>query len=226
MRGISRHAARAALPRHRHRDPYAALVLTGSFQEAGDAGRVRVEAGDVLIHGWFEAHRDLFDGSGATVLNLPLEAVPGMRFGRIADPDSIARLAERDPRAASERLIAELGEGAVELGDWPDLLARSLRDCRRFGLGDWARDMGLAPASVSRGFAQAYGVSPQRYRAEQRALRAVRELGQGAAPLAWLADELGFADQAHMSRAVRQLTGLSPRRWRVKYVQEASARAR
>ena len=51
----------AVLPRHRHDAPYAAVVLEGGYEEAGDGGRFRVRAGDVLIHGAFSAHLDRAD---------------------------------------------------------------------------------------------------------------------------------------------------------------------
>jgi hypothetical protein len=38
------------MPRHRHLQRYAAIVLSGGYVEAGDAGRMRVRAGDVLVH--------------------------------------------------------------------------------------------------------------------------------------------------------------------------------
>jgi AraC-like DNA-binding protein len=69
---------------------------------------------------------------------------------------------------------------------------------------------GLAPESVSRGFARAYGATPKRVRYEQRARRAVDLLLRGTLPLAEVAQLAGFADQAGMTRAVRELTLQTP----------------
>jgi hypothetical protein len=62
----------SALTRHSHDQAYAALVFSGRYEEAGDHGRLQVEAGDVILHQCFEAHLDRFSGSAVRVLNLPL----------------------------------------------------------------------------------------------------------------------------------------------------------
>ena len=208
-------AAGTLAARHRHAHGYAALVLAGGYLEAGDAGRRAVSAGDVILHEPFEAHANRFGGRGACVLNLPLPDGwrPAMSFMSIADGDAIARLAERDLRAATASLCEQLVPVAEQPADWPDLLAADLREGDRVCLGSWARRNGIAPASVSRGFRQAFGVSPARYRSEARARRAWRQLTDTAS-LADLALETGFADQAHMTRAIVALTGTPPGRWR------------
>lgn len=198
------------IPRHRHFAPYAAIILRGGYVEAGDCGRFRAVAGDVLLHDRFEAHQDHIDPAGADILNLALPERPAFAFGRIADPDALRRLAERDPAVAATRLMAELEHGGALLDDWPDLLAADLRVGRATDLRDWADAHGLWPSSVSRGFRLCYGVSPQRYRLEQRAARAARATRQRRDPLAQIAAEFGFADQSHMCRITRRLYGHSP----------------
>ena len=85
----------SALGRHVHEEAYAALVLSGGYEEAGDHGRFQVKAGDVVFHEQFEAHLDRFSETGAGVLNLRLPIgcsyTPGA--ARVADPDSVVRLA-------------------------------------------------------------------------------------------------------------------------------------
>ncbi len=208
--------------RHRHDFGYMCVVLRGRLLEAGDAGRFRAEPGDVLVHRPFEAHLDLLENAGAELLNLPLPSAPtGAGRYRIADPDAIARLAERDPLAASEAAAAAWIEAPGE-ADWPDLLALDLASARPPSIGRWAANYGLAPATVSRGFRQAYGTSPARFRAEARARAAWARIADSNGPLVHLALDSGFADQAHMTRSIRALTGAPPVRWRreVKSVQD------
>ena len=210
--GRERRAAGTSLPRHRHGAPYAALVLRGGYEECGSAGRFRVREGDVLLHGAFDAHLDRF-AAPAEILNLPL-AAPHAAMARVADLDRIARLAERDPREAAAALREDLRPAVPAAADWPDLLAAELlrdTDCR---LEAWAARHGLAQATVSRGFARVFGVSPSAFRAEARARRAFARVAATAEPLAAIAAALGFADQAHMTRAVAALTGAPPGRWR------------
>jgi AraC-like DNA-binding protein len=45
-------------------------------------------------------------------------------------------------------------------------------------------------------------------------VQAVSRKAQSGATLADIAADVGFADQAHMTRVVRQLTGLTPQRFR------------
>jgi AraC-like DNA-binding protein len=224
--GLHRYAPGAPMPRHRHAEPYMAIVVEGGYVEAGDAGRVDARPGDVLLHAAFDAHRDEFDRRGATVLNLPFDPAGQPGFGRIEDVDTIVRLAGRDPWLASCEARAGMMSGKALLGDWPDLLASALRDDPGLHISDWADRMGLAAASVSRGFLRAYGVSPKRFRLEARAGQAARRLPDWAGTLAALAAELGFADQAHMTRAVAAMTGLAPARLRAKSVQSGGASTR
>jgi AraC-like DNA-binding protein len=213
--GIERLGALGKVPRHRHRHAYAAIVLAGGYEEAGDSGRWRVAPGQVLIHAALEAHQDQVGPRGCVLVNLPMpEDAPANGLFRFDDPDAIVRLAETDGEAAMSQLLAGVGERVAPLDDWPDLLARRLRGDEDFAIGRWASDAGLAPESVSRGFRRAYGISPRRYRLEARARRALALIGAGGAGLAAVAQECGFADQPHLTRTVSAMTGRTPGQWR------------
>ncbi|QPF71930.1 helix-turn-helix transcriptional regulator [Roseateles sp. DAIF2] len=211
---ISLHSAFERMPRHRHGQGYVALVLAGGYVEAGDRGRMRVEAGQAVFHGAHESHRNEFFGVGARVLNLPVPAggIGEAPLGRVDDADAIARLAERDPGAAAQLLRQSFRPSAARLNDWPDLLAAALAEDPALGLAEWADRMGIAPPSISRGFKRAYGTSPKRYRLELRVMQALRRLRGWQGSLAALAAETGFADQAHLTRAIVALTGQTPTR--------------
>lgn len=214
------------MPRHRHAEGYAAVVLAGGYVEAGDHGRIHVQPGHVVIHVAHEAHQDHFSKAGAVVLNLPLIAGFDAMTGRVPDPDTIARLSERDLVGATALLKETIEPRDIRLADWPDKLAAALASNLDFSIEEWAADIGLAPPSISRGFRQAYGVSPKRYRLEQRTLRAISNLRTWTGSVADLAAASGFADQAHLSRAVLALTGLTPKRLQVNSVQERSRACR
>jgi AraC-like DNA-binding protein len=217
--GLRRYGPGTPMPRHRHAEPYMAIVVEGGYLEAGDSGRIEARPGDVLIHAAFDAHRDAFQPRGAVVLNLPVEPAARSGFGRIDDVDSIVRLAERDIRQASIEARDKLSKFDAQLDDWPDQLAAALRQNPDLPISAWADGVGLAAASVSRGFAKAYGVSPKRFRLEARVRQAVLRLQSWQGGLAFFAAELGFSDQAHMSRAIADMTGLAPSRLRAKSVQ-------
>lgn len=217
--GISIHAARECLARHRHARGYIALVVCGDYEEAGDQGRLVARAGTVVVHGDWTAHRDRFGARGARVINLPAVAGLAAGAGQISDPDAAGRLAEHDPAAAAIYVRDNFRRDAACGDDWPDLLAHTLANDPDIMLTHWADAMGLDPASVSRGFARAYGVSPKRFRLEVRTRRALAALPSWRGSLAGLAADQGFADQAHLARSVVALTGMSPVRFRAKSVQ-------
>jgi AraC-like DNA-binding protein len=209
--------AQQVLRRHRHADAYAAVVLAGSYEEAGDHGRRRLRAGDVVLHGAFGAHGNRVSVHGARLLNLPLPARGCSRadgFACVRDPDLLARLAERDPLAAAQALQAHLQPLPRTLCDWPDLLARDLALQPTLSLSAWALQHGLAAESLSRGFVRVFGVTPRRWRFEWRTRRALQALVDDREPLVDVALDAGFADQSHLSHAVAALTGLSPGHWR------------
>lgn len=210
--GRMRHRGGETLHRHLHEGAFAAIVLGGGYVEAGDTGRHRVTAGDVIIHRPFERHLDRFDPRGAEVLVLPLPTRwRGPVRGRVADPDAIAALAERDPIAAHHQLDRAIIAHTPTSADWPDQLAADLLDLPDLSLARWAERRGLHPASLSRGFGQQFEITPAQFRLIARTHRAIRRVIGSAAALSAVAAAEGFADQAHMTRSIARLTGRSPR---------------
>ncbi len=204
----------AVLSRHVHEEAYAALVLAGGYEEAGDHGRFRVKAGDVVFHEQFEAHLDRFESS-AVLLNL---ALPGGCFtpgiASVVDADSVVRTAERNRKDAVDLLRSMMVAETPRSTDWPDELSAALIENPSLKLSRWGEAKGIAPWEVSRGFSLVFGISPEAFRARVRARHALKFIRNTRAPLASIAAELGFSDQSHMTRSVKQLTGMGPRAWR------------
>lgn len=69
--------------------------------------------------------------------------------------------------------------------------------------------------SMQRHFAHATGLTPHRVKQIMRARRAVDLLKKGA-PITTVVTELGYADQAHMTRDIKRLTGYTPRQNKVR----------
>ena len=204
-----------SLPRHRHDQAYVAVVLSGGYEECGSRGRLRVGPGDVLVHDVFDAHLNRFQNKGAQILNLVVAGpVANFGLGCVADPDAIACAAERDRAEVGMRLREQLRERERTPADWPDILAHDLLSNPDYCLRNWAEKHDLAAETVSRGFRKVFGLTPASFRAEVRAQRAFALIVASDAPLASVAAAAGFADQAHMSRAIRTLTGLPPCAWR------------
>ncbi|MFC7546155.1 helix-turn-helix domain-containing protein [Plantactinospora sp. GCM10030261] len=139
------------------------------------------------------------------------------------------RGAPEDPDfAAAEhllRLLAAAVRGTADrTGSWRTGRDRALVDGARdalraghpaaVGLVPLARLLDVSPYRLSRSFRAEVGVSLTRYRNRLRVGRAVEALQRGADDLAGLAAELGFADQAHLTRTMRQHLDHPPGRLR------------
>jgi AraC-like DNA-binding protein len=219
VHGIETLPSRFSLPRHRHLRPYATVVLAGHFEESGYTGRIRASAGDILIHPALDCHANLMISAGVKLIRLQwsgAECTGG--FYRATDVDALARAAERDVGEAAFLLREALAHASHptpgRCNEWPDLLARALWQDPSLEIGAWAEANGLARAAVSRGFVAAYGVVPAVFRGELRARAAWLRITREPESLSTIAAETGFADQAHMTRWVRRVTGATPASWR------------
>ncbi|MCC3762806.1 AraC family transcriptional regulator [Glycomyces sp. TRM65418] len=70
--------------------------------------------------------------------------------------------------------------------------------------------LGVSPYRLSRAFSRRLGVSLTHYRNRVRVGRALDLIEEGATGLAAVAAQLGFADQAHLGRTVKQHYGHTP----------------
>jgi AraC-like DNA-binding protein len=82
------------------------------------------------------------------------------------------------------------------------------------GLVPLARLLHSSPFHLSRVFREQQGVSLTQYRNRVRISRALERIDGGERDLAGLALDLGFADQAHLSRTMKQVAGDTPGRVR------------
>jgi AraC-like DNA-binding protein len=78
------------------------------------------------------------------------------------------------------------------------------------GLLPLAELLGVSPYRLSRAFTRELGVSLTRYRNRVRLGRALDRLENGEPSLGALAADLGFADQAHLCRTVKEQLGHTP----------------
>jgi len=127
---------------------------------------------------------------------------------------------------AADALVAEIaqgllaGEGAAPVAPRLDAAAveraRQLLDAERTRLvrsRELEAASGLSRYELARQFRLALGTSPHRYLLMRR-LDTAREAMHRGRPLAEVADEVGFADQAHFTRVFKAASGLTPARYR------------
>lgn len=80
-------------------------------------------------------------------------------------------------------------------------------------LDDICAAVGLSRAYLIRAFGQRFGLTPHGYLLDQRVQHARAQLRQGR-PIAEVAMEAGFADQAHLQRAFKQHLAATPGHYR------------
>ncbi|MDX2880758.1 AraC family transcriptional regulator, partial [Streptomyces ipomoeae] len=80
-------------------------------------------------------------------------------------------------------------------------------------LADLATDLGLSRYQLLRAFRTTMGMPPYAWLAQHRVSRARGLLESGARP-ADVAGQVGFADQAHMTRWFRRVLGVTPAAYR------------
>ena len=84
----------------------------------------------------------------------------------------------------------------------------------RLTLTDLAGLACLSPYHFSRSFKLALGIGTQRYVIQRRLERAKTLMRRTDRPLAWVAQEVGFADQSHLTSVFRRETGMTPGQFR------------
>lgn len=208
-----------SLPRHRHLTAYATVVLAGSFEECGYVGRTRATPGDVLIHPTLDCHQNQMVSAGVKLIRLCWRDTTGIGgLYHLEEVDELARIAEKDVTEALLLLESALQKrrrpSPGQRNDWPDLLLTHISADASARIGEWAESNGLSRETVSRGFVSAYGVRPSTLRAELRTRAAWLGITRGSDGLSRIAADTGFADQAHMTRWIRRVTGKSPAAWR------------
>jgi AraC family transcriptional regulator len=81
-------------------------------------------------------------------------------------------------------------------------------------LADVARRLDMSVSHFIKGFRESEGVSPYHWFMQRRIAQATTLLRDETIPLSKVADECGFADQSHFTKAFTRLLGISPGRWR------------
>jgi AraC-like DNA-binding protein len=73
-----------------------------------------------------------------------------------------------------------------------------------------ARSLGIAERSLYRDLTRWSGLAPKSMARILRMQRTIAAIRAGNAPLALIALRMGFADQAHMTRELKELAGFTP----------------
>lgn len=199
---------------HQHPEPYLAIVLEGSYEECGDHGRLWVEPGDAVLHLPFDRHSNSIGKAGAKIVNVNLSIGQSLAIHDVPqDLSEILAGQADDFEIANVRPVAATASRNI-CNDEADALALALMAGATQPLERLAAEYDVRERTLRRRFQRLYGMSAAKFRARARARRAFREILSSQLPLASIAFDHGFSDQAHMSRAVTALTGSPPTFWR------------
>jgi len=112
-------------------------------------------------------------------------------------------------------------DAAFGVGSQPRAVAEALdfihrNSARDLGLSDIAAAVHVSPFHLARLFKQTLGVSPYQHVIHVRVnnARSLLRAGSGRHSLADIASAVGFADQSHLTRHFKRLTGVTPRQFR------------
>src|SRR5215470_4468961 len=144
--------------------------------------------------GWaLKAELETRDSGGrlyAEGLGTALAAQLLRRFGRLSYGVSERGLTRRQRRAVTDYIEHHIAA---------DLSLRELADVA-----------GVSASHFRSLFKETMGMPPHQYVIQRRVRHATRMLARGAARLSDVALRTGFADQSHMARCMRRLTGMTP----------------
>ncbi|WEX08224.1 AraC family transcriptional regulator [Chelativorans sp. AA-79] len=179
------------------------------------------------IHFDLQAIPDRFPGGSKAAWNAPRLTFSDSRLMALARlfamecdrKDAGNPLYERSLVAA---LLAAMGGGAVPEPHGGGLAAHQLRRVTRFiddnctrniRLQELADLVGLSPSYFSQVFKASTGLPPHRWQLRRRVERVKALLSTGEISLTEIAVEMGFSDQAHLTRVFQRFTGSTPAAW-------------
>lgn len=101
---------------------------------------------------------------------------------------------------------------ASQVHAWPDVIREILHQQfrQKLFLSDLAVAAGVHPAHLTRGFREQFGCSIGNYVRRLRVLFAVERITESDESLPQIAASAGFADQCHLTRALREHLGQTP----------------
>lgn len=218
---------------HAHSSIHLCVVREGGFAERRGSGWEDCGAGSIRVSPAAAVHDLQIDGQGACVQILEL---PGRITAGLAQPlrrsvffhgvsATVVRLDRAGAAADSfalECLALELAARAVasdpacHAPEWLLALRRELdtEPLGTRGLAELAARHGRDRSHVARSFRAWFGRSIGAHVRARRLLEAARRLRSTDVPIAALAHELGFTDQAHFTRAFAARYTHPPARFR------------
>ncbi|MCO5734217.1 AraC family transcriptional regulator [Rhizobium sp. SSA_523] len=160
----------------------------------------------------------LLTGSGDQVAHLLAKAMSLAEREGDAALDLVRRAANLvGQHSGIDRPVAPAVQPQGGLAPWQAERVRRFIDAdpaARMTSDDLARLVRLSTSYFSAAFKVSFGTSPHNYICRRRVGRAKDLMLESNAALCEIALDCGFADQSHLSRVFRRVTGTTPAAWR------------
>jgi AraC family transcriptional regulator len=226
---------------HEHELSYFLLPFSGGYRETHDGVTIDYDPFSIAFHPAGFVHSDEVLGP-EKFFAIELQREWQSRVGHLFDISAwrfelqhgeavwlAVQLLERflqgeiDDVFEIDAIISEMLGIALRLVDrdrpqraWVNDVKRQLREryTERMTLEELGARIGIHPASLSRGFRVAEGITVGDYLSRVRVQQACRQMSDPNVTLAEVAAACGFADQSHLTRVFKSLTGLPPGNFR------------
>ena len=231
------YSADAALALHEHETAYVSFLLAGAYVEDSQQEERNCSSGTVIWHPRTEAHTDRFHSGGGHMLDVEIDPAWLDDAAQELKPVSRARMfCGGLPYSLGLRMYRELSDDSDGVQDVvtellgffftgpleshpPAWFNRALRICndleeQQLSLASLALAVGVHPVHVARSFRRFLGYTFGDHLAKIRIRRAFDLLLNSKRPIVEVAYDCGFADHAHLCRAFKQSTGLTPSAFR------------
>lgn len=227
-----------AIEVHEHSLAYFCFLVAGSYAETHDGVTIEYEPFSIAFHPSRFAHSDEILAANSTFFAIELETAWEDRIGRRFDTSAWrfelqhgetvwlavellkAFLHDRlDDGFGADAIVAEMVGVALRVVDrdrpqraWVAKVKQLLQErfTERVRLEDVAEFAGLHPASLARGFRVDEGITIGDYLSRLRVQHACRLMSNRTMSLADVAASCGFADQSHLTRTFKSITGMPP----------------
>ena len=233
------------VPKHSHQMASLYLVLAGSLSEQfGRCDEART-AGELIFTPAHQPHSNVFLRRGGRCLIIELHPALHSRLSECRALPTSLKSYRGQAAGLATRLYNEFRSGdalspLVIEGLALEIIGEICRQrSRRHGFGpkgkmqqaqeyldaafsqsvsldDVARAVNLHPVYLGRIFRQTYRCSVGEYVRRRRVDFVCAQLSASDKPLAEIASEAGFCDQAHLTRTFRKLTGTTPGQYRAR----------
>ena len=238
------YSANLRLPRHTHERPYLCLIRSGTYSERFGRRSRSCGPAMVVYHPAGEHHCQEMHGCDVASFNVEIGPTWQRRMTEIGmASDQPAQFQGGRPLALAARMLDELDRDdadsalAIENSLWEllaeiqsatasrpsrsrpawldavrELLNASLQ--KPPSLNAVAREFGVHPMHLAATFRRHFGCSVGEHVRRQRVNAAREMLEDPELSLTQIASDVGFADQSHLTRTFKRLTGVTPGQYR------------